>query len=124
MENREFIFIVRADKCTENGKDVNATKILEVMRTYGDVLDYETHVKELRATDQETIKNLVAQVEAIKAQNLSADEIHFVNEYRKLKAAAVKEHIDEKEALRKQLDDVYAENEKRNDLIAELIGRK
>lgn len=125
MENNgKFIFIVKADVCTANGKDVNATKILEVMKTYGTVEDYETHIKALRSEDKKTIDNLVAQVEAIKSQNLTADEIELINVYRKLIAASNKVHIDEKETLRKQLDDVYAENEERNAAIAALIGRK
>lgn len=120
---KAFVFTVKDDVCTANNKDVNATKILEVMRTYGTVEDYDEHFKGIKATYQASLDNVVAQNEAIKEQNLTSDEIQLVNEYRKLRAKATQSYITENDVLRKQLEEIQAENEKRNDAIAVLIGR-
>ena len=124
MENGKYIFSIKKDICTANDKDVNATKLLEIMRTYGTVEDYNAHVATLRAEDKETIDNLVAQNEAIKEQNLSADEVELLNKYRVLKAAAVQKVVVENGTLKKQLEDIKSENETRNGKIAELLGIK
>lgn len=120
---KAFVFTVKDDVCTANNKDVNATKILEVMRTYGTVEDYDEHVKAIKNQYQASLDNVVAQNEAIKEQNLTSDEIELVNAYRKLRAQATKSYITENDTLRKQLEEIQAENEKRNDAIAVLIGR-
>lgn len=121
---KKYVFTVKDDVCTANGKDVNATKLLEIMRTYGTVEDYEAHVKALKDEYQASLDSVVAQNEAIKEQNLSADEVELLNKYRVLKAAAVQKHVVENGTLKKQLEDIAAENELRNDKIAELLGIK
>ena len=120
---KKYVFTVKDDVCIANDKDVNATRILEVMATYGAVEDYDTHIAQLKAEYQATLDNVVAQNEAIKQQNLTDEEIALVNEYRKLRAKAVQAYIDENGRLTSQLEEIKAEYENRISLISEIIGR-
>lgn len=121
---KKYVFTVKDDVCLANGKDVNATHVLEVMKTYGAVEDYDTVIAKIKAEYQEALDNVVAQNEAIKQQNLSDEEIALVNEYRTLRAKAVQAYIEENTTLTKQLEDIKAEYEKRITLISEIIGKK
>lgn len=114
---QKFVFTVKDDVCTANGKDVNATRILEVMRKYGTVEAYDAVVAGLKKEYQAVVDNVVAQNEAIKEQNLTADEIAMVNAYRAQRAVAVQKYIDENDALRGQLEAVRAEIEARKAII-------
>lgn len=121
---KKYVFTVRDDTCIANEKDVNATRVLEVMRTYGTVEDYDTHVAVIKKEYQDALDNVVAQNEAIKAQNLTDEEIALVNEYRKQRAKAVQAYIDENSKLTSQLTEIKAEYENRITLISEIIGKK
>lgn len=121
---KKYIFTVRDDTCVANEKDVNATRVLEVMRTYGTVEDYDAHVAVIKKEYQDALDNVVAQNEAIKAQNLSDEEIELVNQYRLLRARAVKAHIEECEALRTTLEEVKAEHERTIEVIAKVINKQ
>lgn len=114
---QKFVFTVKDDVCTANGKDVNATRILEVMHKYGTVEDYDAVVSGLKKEYQSVLDNVVAQNEAIKEQNLSADEIAMINAYRTQRAVAVQKYIDDNAVLRGQLDEVKAEIEARKMII-------
>ncbi len=121
---KKYIFTVRDDTCVANEKDVNATRVLEVMRTYGTVEDYDAHVAVIKQEYQDALDNVVAQNEAIKAQNLSDEEIELVNAYRMLRARAVKTYIEENEGLRQTLNEVKAEHERTIEIIANVINKK
>lgn len=121
---KKYIFTVRDDTCVANEKDVNATRVLEVMKTYGTVEDYDTHVGIIKQEYQDALDNVVAQNEAIKAQNLTDEEIALVNEYRKQRAKAVQAYIDENERLNQTLEAVKAEHEKTIEIIANVINKK
>lgn len=121
---KKFVFTVRDDTCIANEKDVNATRVLEVMRTYGTVEDYDAHVAVIKKEYQEALDNVVAQNEAIKAQNLTDEEIELVNAYRVLRAKAVKAYIEENERLTQTLDEVKSEHEKTIELISNVINKK
>lgn len=114
---QKYVFTVKDDVCTANGKDVNATRILEVMQKYGTVETYDVVVSGLKAEYQSVLDNVVAQNEAIKEQNLTVEEIAIVNAYRTQRAVAVQKYIDENAVLRNQLDDVKAEIEARKAII-------
>ena len=114
---QKFVFTVKDDVCTANGKDVNATRILEVMHKYGTVEEYDTVVAGLKQEYQNVLDNVVAQNEAIKEQNLTADEIAMINAYRTQRAIAVQKHIDENTVLRDQLTEVKNEIEARKAII-------
>lgn len=121
---KKYVFTVKDDVCLANGKDVNATRVLEVMATYGTVEDYDDVVAKIKAEYQEALDNVVAQNEAIKQQNLTEEEIALVNEYRKQRAKAVQAYIDENTKLTTQLEEIKTEYENRITLISEIIGKK
>lgn len=121
---KKLVFIIKDDVCTANAKDVNATRLLEVMKSYGTVEDYDTHVAGIKAEYQKTLDNVVAQNEAIKQQNLSEEEIAMVNAYRTQRAKAVKGYIDENAKLTKTLEDVKAKHEATIELISNAINAR
>lgn len=121
---KKYVFTVKDDVCLANEKDVNAVRVLEVMKTYGSVEDYEVHIAGIKKEYQEALDNVVAQNEAIKQQNLSEEEIALVNEYRKQRAKAVQAYIDENGKLTSQLAEIKEEYENRITLISEIIGKK
>lgn len=121
---KKYVFTVKDDVCLANGKDVNATHVLEVMKTYGAVEDYDTVIAKIKAEYQETLDNVVAQNEAIKHQNLSDEEIAIVNEYRKQRAKAVQVYIEENANLNKTLEEVKVEHEKTIEMISNVINKK
>ena len=121
---KKFVFTVKDDVCLANGKDVNATKVLEVMKTYGTVEDYEVVISKIKGEYQEALDNVVAQNEAIKQQNLTDEEIALVNEYRRQRAKAVQVYIDENAKLNKTLEEVKAKHEQTLELISNVINNK
>lgn len=120
---KKYVFTVKDDVCLANGKDVNATRVLEVMATYGTVENYDDVVATIKAEYQEALDNVVAQNEAIKAQNLTVEEIAIVNEYRRQRAIAVQGYIEENTALNKTLEDVKARHEQTLEIIANAITK-
>jgi hypothetical protein len=121
---KKYVFTVREDTCIANEKDVNATRVLEVMRSYGTVEDYDTHVAVIKQEYQDALDDVVAQNEAIKAQNLTDEEIELVNDYRRLRARAVQTYIAENERLSTTLEEVKAEHEKTIEIIAKVINKQ
>lgn len=121
---KKYVFTVKDDVCLANGKDVNATQVLTVMKTYGAVEDYDAVIAKIKAEYQEALDNVVAQNEAIKHQNLSDEEIAIVNEYRKQRAKAVQVYIEENANLNKTLEEVKVEHEKTIELISNVINKK
>lgn len=121
---KKYVFTVKDDVCLANGKDVNATHVLEVMKTYGTVEDYDAVIAKIKAEYQEALDNVVAQNEAIKQQNLSDEEIALVNEYRKQRARAVQVYIEENAKLNKTLEEVKIEHERTIELISNVINKK
>lgn len=121
---KKFVLTIKDDVCLQNGKDVNATELLKVMRTYGAVVDFDTEVAQIKAEYQKTLDNVVAQNEAIKQQNLSEEEIAMVNAYRTQRAKAVKVYIDENAKLTKTLEDVKTEHARTIELISNVINKK
>ena len=121
---RKYVFTVKDDICLANGKDVNATQIIDVMKTYGTVEDYDTHVAVIKKEYQDALDNVVAQNEAIKAQNLTELEVEVLNALRVYHGKAVKSYVDENERLTKTLDDVKAEHERTIEIIANVINKK
>ena len=121
---KKMVVIVRDDICTANGKDVNATGLIEVMKTYGTVEDYDEHIAVVKKEYQEALDGVVAQNEAIKAQELTDAEVEVINALRTYHAKAVKTYIEENERLTQTLDEVKAEHEKTIELISNVINKK
>lgn len=86
---KKVVLTIKDDVCAKNGKDANATELLTVMSHYGTVEGYEAVVAKDRAEYQATIDSLTAQLNAIKEQELTVDEIKMVKAYRENKSAVV-----------------------------------
>lgn len=84
---KKYVFTIKDDVCAANGKPVEATELLEKMKLWGDVEDYDHVVASVRAEYQAVVDNLTAQLSAIKSQELTDDEIALLNAYRACKKA-------------------------------------
>ena len=70
----KYVLTIKEDVCKANGKDINAVELLKVMAHYGEVQTFEKLVANEVAPLQETIDNLVKQIDAIQDQNLTDDD--------------------------------------------------
>jgi hypothetical protein len=84
---------MRDDVCNANGKsDAQKAEMLRVLAHYGTVEDFEGVVNAERAKYQQVIDNQTRQLEAIKDQALTEDEIAMVKAYRGARSAVVAKH--------------------------------
>lgn len=131
---KKYVFTVRDDVCTKNGKDVNATALLEKMKLYGTVEDYDRNMAAVKAEYQSVIDDVTARYEAIKNLNLSNSEVQIVNLFRTLLSeetaryvaeveAVKKQYGEENDALKKQLEDIKAEHENRLAQITAILTK-
>lgn len=86
---KKVVLTIKEDVCVKNNKDVNATELLNVMAHYGTVETYEAATAKDKAEFQATIDSLNKQLNDIKEQELTVDEIEMVRAYRKNKSAVV-----------------------------------
>lgn len=119
---KKFVFTIKDDICSANGKDVNASELLAVMGHYGTVEDYEKVVSSVKGEYQEAIDHLSLQLNAIKDQQLTDDEIRVVKNYRDCKSAVVAQYTAEINTYKTQLTAVKQENEQRNARIMAILG--
>lgn len=119
---KKVVLTIRDEVCTQNGKDVNAKELLEVMTHWGTVEDFDDVVKGLKSEYQTAIDGIAAQLAAIKDQHLTQDEFAIVDAYRKQRAAneaKLNAKIDE---YAHQLTCVKTENENMIAKIRAVLG--
>lgn len=119
---KKVVFTVREDVCQQNGKDVNATELLEKMTHYGTVEDYGRAIEAVKAEYQTSIDNLTKQIDLIKEQELTQDEIRMVNSYRQCKENVVSVHQAKEKEYERQLQAIKSENEQRVQKLKEILG--
>lgn len=119
---KKYVFTIDEATCNTNGKDVNASELLRVMTSYGTVEDYDSVIATMKNEYQRTIDNVTVQYNAIKEQKLTTDEVDMIRAYRNGKSASNKVYIDENNALRTELNNVKATNQKVVDNIRALLG--
>lgn len=117
---KKYVVTVKGNTCDENGKD--AALFPDKARLYGEVEDYDVNMAAVKEEYNREYNELKANYEAIKSLKLTADEVTFLNVYRKLKAEINAAHVSEKETLKKQLADIKAENEGRIAKIAAILA--
>ena len=100
---KKVVLTIKEDVCAKNNKDVNATELLNVMSHYGVVETYESATAKDRAESQSTIDGLKKQLEDIKEQELTDDEINIIRAYRAVKNSVVAKYTAENENLRESL---------------------
>lgn len=120
---KQYVFTVDENVCLANNKDVTAANLLEVMKTYGTVEDYDTHFAAEKAKTQAVVDGLVAKYEAIESQKLSNGEIKAVNLLRELIADAVKVYVEKNTELENHINVMKSEAERCANLIMEALGK-
>lgn len=118
---KKLVFTIRDDVCAANGKDPAATELLNKMELWGDVEDFESVVTGVRAEYQTSINNLTAHIAAIKAQELTSDEMALIATYRKCKTEVTEEFKVRINELEVTLADIKAEEEKRIETIIAML---
>ena len=106
------------DVCLANGKDVNATHLLEVAKTYGKVTNFDDEVAGLKAEYQKSLDNVVAQNKALEAQNINAEELVWLNFIRERKAIETEGFVKQIDARDKVIEEVRADSQKRAEQLA------
>jgi hypothetical protein len=114
---------MKDDVCTLNGKtDAQKEEVLKVLTHYGTVEDYDNVVANERAKYQSVIDNQTKQIEAIKEQDLTVDEMKIVKIYRECKQSNDAQHLARINELVCQLETVKTENDRRNAQIKAILG--
>jgi hypothetical protein len=115
----KWVLDVREDVCLAHGKDIQATELLKVMRTYGEVTPFETAIASHIAPLQKTIDNLVKQNEAVAEKQLDEFDMSIVRAAREAKQKVVMEKDNQISELLKEHNKVLEFNEQqRKDLTA------
>lgn len=121
---KSLVITVLDDVCAKNNKDPEATQLIEVARSYGKVEPLEVVVEEIKKSYQQTIDNLTAQLDAIKAHNLTPDELALLGAYRNCKASISGQFIARIGELENKLEAVNAEFEVTSADIIALLKKK
>lgn len=90
---KQFVFTMKDDVCTQHNKtEAQKQEVLKVLTHYGSVEDFDAVLSTERAKYQEVIDNQTKQIEAIKEQELTQDEMAMVRAYRIAISGVVAEH--------------------------------
>ncbi|MBQ8528988.1 MAG: hypothetical protein IJ459_04550 [Clostridia bacterium] len=114
----KVVLTIMDDVCLANGKDVNATHLLEVAKTYGKVTNFDDEVAGLKAEYQKSLDNVVAQNKALEAQNINAEELVWLNFIRERKAIETEGFVKQIDARDKVIEEVRADSQKRAEQLA------
>lgn len=120
---KQYVFTMKDDVCSLNGKtDAQKEEVLKVLTHYGTVEDYDNVVASERAKYQSVIDNQTKQIEAIKEQELTVDEMKIVKMYRECKHSNDAQHLARINELVGQLEAVKTENDRRSAQIKAILG--
>lgn len=117
----KYAFTFMEDVCNRNGVNSDPTELLEKMKLRGKVEDFDSAVATVRAECQTTIDNLTAQLNAIKSQELTDDEISLLNSYRACKKVNGDKYEARIDALEQQLEATKADYLKKAEQISALL---
>lgn len=118
----KYAFTFMEDVCNSNGVNSDPTELLGKMKLRGKVEDFDSAVATVRAECQTTIDNLTAQLNAIKEQELTDDELVLLLSYRDCKKSISGKYQDKVSTLEKQLEETAEEQKKRVARIVEALG--
>lgn len=75
----KYVFTIKEDVCAANGRTNKVSELLSVLPYYGELVDYDTAISDVKNEYQATIDNLTHQLEVLKDHNLTAEEIKVLN---------------------------------------------
>lgn len=120
---KKYVFTMKEDVCEANQKTTEQqVKILDKLREYGTVEDYEKVIAPVQSEYQGVVDNLTAQINAIKEQELTVDEIKMVKAYRENKTAVVNEYIAEVDKYKTELEGIKSEFELKTAKLRAILG--
>lgn len=120
QEIKKVVLTIIPSVCDKNGKDPQATALLETMKTYGTVEPLEKVIDAATAEYQAELGETRKMLTNIQDQQLTDDEVSFNAFYRKLKAALEEKKDQEIEGYKARLDEVRQDSLKRSEQLAQL----
>lgn len=108
--------------CTKNNRDPNATKLIEIARTFGTVESLDCVLASERAKSQAVISDLTAQNERIKEFEVTPDELEYLRFIRAMKKKDSELYQAEITKRDDQLKAIQIENENRAAAIKAMYG--
>lgn len=119
---KKIVITIQDDVCAKNGRDPEATALIEAARSFGKVESWETAIAAEKATYQAVINNLRTEMEAISENGVTAEELEVLRVLRRKSANETAHYeaiISERDA---QLRTIQAENENRAAQIKSILG--
>lgn len=121
---KKYVFTIRDDVCTANGKDVEATELLAKMNLWGEVVDYDIAISEIKAEYQAIVDDLTSQISAIKEQALTEDELKIVLAYRACKTEVCDKFITRIDVLEGELTEIKTAEQIRSERIMAILNKE
>lgn len=119
---KAIVVTIMDDVCAKNGRDPQGTKLIEIAKTFGSVESLESVLSAERAKSQSIIDGLTAQLESIKEQKVTPEELKVLKAIRE-KSVAEKAESEAIIASRDaQLKAIQVENENRAAKIKAIYG--
>ena len=101
---KQFVFTMQDDVCNAHNKtEFQKQEILKKLVEYGTLEDFDTVLASERAKYQQVIDNQTKQIEAIKEQELTQDEMAMVKAYRIAISGVVAQHKAVEDECRKTI---------------------
>ena len=119
---KSIVVHVSDDVCAKNGRDPEATKLIEIARTFGSVETLESALAADRAKSQVVINNLTEQLEAIKENEVTPAELELLRAIRKKAAKEAEQYQADIKQRDDQLKAIQVENENRAAAIRTMFG--
>ena len=121
----KVVITFREDIMAKHNKTLQQkTKLLELLKEYGAVEDYETVVASIKNEYQTSLDNLNKEYRAIADQHLTDNEIRVIKMLREILTLEGKDYLDRIALLEKTLNDVRSENQNRAKQIIAMLGEE
>lgn len=119
----KYVVTFMEDLAASNGRNSDPTDFIAEMRLRGKVEPLEKVLEAVKAEYQSVIDNITVQLNAIKAQELTPDEIVLLNCYRECKTTTGDAYQKRIDSLEKYLEEVRVSSQKRAAQITELVSQ-
>ena len=121
---KKVVLTIMDNVCAANGKDVNATELINVMKLWGKVTPFDEEVEKERAEWQKVVDDLNAQLNTSKAHEAATGEMVILNAIREYMAKIGADYETRIGALEGQLEDIRVEEQSRVEQIMALLTKK